>query len=127
MYIKGTETSTKTKTPPRVAVNGQGDFCFFVAPFCSCPVSLVSRIFVCCRPRVCKVFLFVAPCWAPRPFGGARAKKHNTTQGVFFCSGPGERERPVGRRHGARAKTKTPPPAGAQRGAPSPAFRRGRS
>ena len=34
------------------------------------------------------MFLFVAPCWAPRPFGGARAKKHNTTQGVFLLLRP---------------------------------------
>ena len=59
-------------------------------------------------------FFFVALRWAPRPFGGARAKKKNTTQGVFFllrprgkaregekknttqgvffCCGPGERQ-----------------------------------
>ena len=74
---------------------------------------------------MCKVFFFVALRWAPQPFGGARAKK-NTIQGVFFCSGPGERQgkekpvpargqskkkhhpgRPVGRRHGARAKKNT--------------------
>ena len=39
--------------------------------------------------RVCKVFFF----WlrSVGRLGGARAKK-NTTQGVFFCSGPGERQ-----------------------------------
>ena len=50
---------------------------------------------------------FVALRWAPRPFRGARAK-NNTTQGVFFCYGPGERqgkEKP--RRHGARQKKNT--------------------
>ena len=83
--------------------------------------------------RVCKVFFFfVALRWAPRR---GQSKKKNTTQGVFFCSGPGERqgkEKPrwapargqskkknttqgvffcsgLGRRHGARAKKKTPP------------------
>ena len=89
------------------------------------------------------VFFFVALRWAPRPFGGARAKKKHhpgcfffapapgkgrgrrspvPTRGqskkktpprvFFFCCGPGERqgkEKPRGRRHGARAKKKTPP------------------
>ena len=56
---------------------------------------------------MCKVFFFfVAPRWAPRPFGGARAKK-NTTQGVvfFFCSGPGERQ---GKEKPRRSKNTTP-------------------
>ena len=57
---------------------------------------------------------FVALRWAPRPFGGARAKK--TPPRVFFfapapAKGKGRRS-PVGRRHGA---------------SPSPAFPRGRS
>ena len=63
---------------------------FVVAPFCSCPCHWFLDFF-CCRPRVCKVFFLVAPHWAPRPFGGARAK--NTPHRVFFlCSGPGERQ-----------------------------------
>ena len=64
-----------------------------VAPFCSCPASLVSKKFLLSAPGVQSVCFFVALRWAPRPFGGARAKKKNTTQGVFFfCSGPGERQ-----------------------------------
>ena len=63
-------------------------------------------------PGVQSVF-FVALRWAPRPFGGARAKKKkNTTQGVFFAPAPGKgkgRRSPVGRRHGARAKKKHHP------------------
>ena len=66
-------------------------FFFVVAPFCSCPASLVSRIFFAVGPGCAKCFSFVALRRAPRPFGGARAKK-NTTQGVFFCSGPRERQ-----------------------------------
>ena len=62
-----------------------------MAPFCSCPASLVSRIFFAVGPGCAKCFSFVALRRAPRPFGGARAKK-NTTQGVFFCSGPRERQ-----------------------------------
>ena len=100
-------------------VPGQGVFFFVVAPFCSCPASLVSRkfcavgpgcakcCFFCCAPlgaatfrrgqskkktppRVCFLCFFLlrprgkagegeAPCRH-----GARAKKKNTTQGVFF-------------------------------------------
>ena len=83
-----------------------------MARICSCPVSLVSRIVFCCRPRVCKVFLFfVAPRWAPRPFGGARAKKKHHPRVFFFAPAPAKgrgRRSPVGRRHGARAKKQTP-------------------
>ena len=59
-------------------------------PFCACPVSLVSRLFFADVPGCAKWFLFVAPRWAPRPFGGARAKakKKNTTQGAFFALAP---------------------------------------
>ena len=65
-------------------------FVFVVAPFCSCPVSLVSRNF-CCRPQVCKVFLILL-----RPVGrrdlSAGPEQKEKLQGVFFCSGPGERQ-----------------------------------
>ena len=86
-------------------------FFFVVAPFCSCPASLVSRKFFAVGPGCAKCFFFVALRWAPRPFGGARAKtKKNTTQGVFFVApAPGKgkgRRSPVGSRHGARAKKK---------------------
>ena len=53
---------------------GQGVF-FVVAPFCSCPASLVSRNFFAVGPGCAKCFFFVALRWAPRPFGGARANK----------------------------------------------------
>ena len=89
-----------------------GCFFFVVAPFCSCPASLVSRNFFAVGPGCAKCFFFVALRWAPRPFGGARAKK-NTTQGVlFFAAAPGKgkgRRSPVGSRHGARAKKKHHP------------------
>ena len=62
-----------------------------MAPFCSCPVSLVSRNFFAVVPGCAKFFFFVAPCWAPRPFGGPGQKKHHPGC-VFFCSGPGERQ-----------------------------------
>ena len=84
-------------------------FFFVVAPFCSCPASLVFRIFFAVGPGCAKCFFFVALRWAPRPFGGARAKKKKTPRVLFFsffCSGP------------------VPAPNGAS---PSPAFPRGRS
>ena len=60
------------------------------------------------------VFFFVALRWAPRPFGGARAKKNkkNTTQGVFFLLRPRgkarEGEAPLEAGTGPEQK-KTPP------------------
>ena len=86
-------------------------FFFVVAPFCSCPASLVSRKFFAVGPGCAKCCFFAALRWAPRPFGGARAKTKNITQGVFFVApAPGKgrgRRSPVWRRHGARAKKNT--------------------
>ena len=48
------------------------------------------EFFMLSSPGVQSVF-FVAPRWAPRPFGGAKAKKI-TPPRVFFCSGHGERQ-----------------------------------
>ena len=71
------------------------------------------------------MFFFVALRWAPRPFGGARAKKKH------HPSGPGERQgKEGGRRHGARAKKKNTaqgvfffaPAPGKGRGRRSPAW-----
>ena len=56
------------------------------------------------------MFLFVALRWAPRPFGGARAKDKTPPRVFFFAPAPGKgkgRRSPVGRRHGARAKKNT--------------------
>ena len=86
--------------------------CFFivVAPFCSCPASLVSGKFFAVGPGCAKCFFFVALRWAPRPFGGARAKK-NTTQGVFFWLRPRgkarEGEAPLGAGTGPEQKKNT--------------------
>ena len=61
-----------------------------MAPFCSCPASLVSRKFFAVGPGCAKCFFFVALRRAPRPFGGARAfcscpaQKKKTLGGVFF-------------------------------------------
>ena len=116
-------------------ISQPGCFFFVVAPFCSCPASLVSRKLFAVGPGCAKCFFFfVALRWAPRPFGGARAKfflllwpRAGAQRGFsfpclspgpeqtkktpwvvffFFCSGP------------------VPAPNGAS---PSLAFRRGRS
>ena len=75
------------------------------APFCSCPVSLVSRIFFAVGPG-CDFFLCCAPLGAGTFRRGQSKKKHHPWVVLFFCSGP------------------VPAPNGAS---PSPAFRRGRS
>ena len=56
-----------------------------VAPFCSCPASLVSRKFFAVGPGCAKCFFYSFPCLSP----GAQQKKH-TLGGVFFffCSAP---------------------------------------
>ena len=89
-----------------------GCFFFVVAPFCSCPASLVSRKFFAVGPGCAKCFFFVALRWAPRPFGGARAKKKTPPRVFFFCSGPGERqgkEKPRWKPARGQSKKKTPP------------------
>ena len=52
-----------------------------MAPFCSCPASLVSRKFFAVGLGCAKCFCFVALRWAPRPFVGARAKKKHFSRG----------------------------------------------
>ena len=83
-------------------------------------------MFLLSSPGVQSVFFFVAPRWAPRPFGGAKAKK-NTTQGVvfFFLLRPrrkaGEGEAPPEQKHntlgGVFFSLAPPKGRGAQRGA----------
>ena len=71
---------------------GQGVCFFVVAPFCSCPASLVSRKFFAVGPGCAKCFFFCCTALGAATFRRGQSKK-NTTQGVFFfCSGPGERQ-----------------------------------
>ena len=84
-------------------------FFFVVAPFCSCPASLVSRKFFAVGPGcakcffllrsvgrrdLCVFFFALAPCRRPTglllplPFPGAGAKKKNTLGGAFFLLWP---------------------------------------
>ena len=102
---------------------GQGVFFLLWPLFARAPRHWFLENFLLSAPGVQSVFFFVALRWAPRPFGGAKAKKKhhpgcfffapapgkgrrrrspvpargqskkkNTTQGVFFCCGPGERQ-----------------------------------
>ena len=63
-----------------------------MAPFCSCPASLVSRKFFAVGPGCAKFFFLLRSVGRRDLSAGPEQKKKNTTQGVFFCSGPGERQ-----------------------------------
>ena len=84
---------------------------FVVAPFCSCPVSLVSRIFFAVVPGCAKCFFLLRPVGRRDLSAGPEQKKNNTTPGVcFLAPAPAKvrgRRSPVGRRHGAREKKNT--------------------
>ena len=110
-----------------------------MAPFCSCPASLVSRKFFAVGPGCAKCFFFCcAPLGAATFRRGQSKKKTPPRVFFFFAPAPGKgkgRRSPVGSRHGARAKKKHHPgsflfccgPVPASNGAsPSLAFRRGR-
>ena len=75
-------------------------FFFVVAPFCSCLVSLVCRIFYVVVPGCAKCFFCCAPLGAAT-FRRGQSKKNNTTQGVFLLRPrrkAGEGEAPLGAR-----------------------------
>ena len=90
---------------------GQGVFFLLWPLFARAPRHWFLENFLLSAPGVQSVFFFVALRWAPRPFGGARAKKKTPPRVFFFLLRPrgkaGEGEAPC--RHGARAKKKTPP------------------
>ena len=97
--------STITKTRP-----GRVFFCLLWPLFA--PRHWFIEFFLLSAPGVQSVFFVVAPRWAPRPFGGARAKKTTPPGCFFFAPAPGKgrgRRSPFGRRHGARAKNKHHP------------------
>ena len=75
-----------------------------MAPFCSCPASLVSRIFFAVGPGCAKCF-FLLRSVGRRDLSAGPEQQKNTTQGVFFCSGPGERQGKEKPRAGASKKT----------------------
>ena len=68
--------------PPHLS--GQGVFLWLWPLFARAPRHWFLENFLLSAPGVQSVFFFVALRWAPRPFGGARAKKKNTTQGFFL-------------------------------------------
>ena len=85
-------------------------FFFLLWPlFARAPRHWFLENFLLSAPGVQSVFFcFVALRWAPRPFGGARAKKKTPPRVFFFLLRPrgkaGQGEAPC--RHGARAKKK---------------------
>ena len=109
---------------------GQGVFFFVVAPFCSCPASLVSRKFFAVGPGCAKCFFFLLRSVGHRDLSAGRgqSKKKNTTQGVFFLLRPrekaGEGEAPLGAGTGPFCICSGPVPA-VNGASPSPAFPRG--
>ena len=85
-------------------------FFFCCGPFLLVPRVIGLRIFFAVGPGCAKCFFFVALRWAPRPFGGARAKK-KTPPRVFFLLRPrgkaGEGEAPLGAGTGPEQKNNT--------------------
>ena len=71
---------------------GQGVF-FVVAPFCSCPASLVSRKFFAVGPGCAKCFFFCCAPLGAATFRRGQSKKKTPPREFFFCSGPGEKPR----------------------------------
>ena len=93
-------------------------FFFFVAPFCSCPASWVSRKFFAVGPGCPKCFFLLRSVGRCDLSAGPEQKKKHHPGCFFFAPAPGKgrgRRSPVGRRHGARVFLLWPR-AGAQRG-----------
>ena len=63
---------------------GQGAFFLLWPLFARAPRHWFLENFLLSAPGVQSVFFFVALRWAPRPFGGARAKKKHPTGWCFF-------------------------------------------
>ena len=84
---------------------GPGCFFFFCGPFLLVPRIIGFWKIFCCRPRVCKVFFFCCAPLGAANFRRGQSKKKNTTQGVFFCSGPARTLT-----HSLRAWVAMPPP-----------------
>ena len=63
-----------------------------MAPFCSCPASLVSRKFFAVGPGCAKLFFDLLRSVGRRDLSAGPEQKKNTTRVFVFCSGPGERQ-----------------------------------
>ena len=88
-----------------------GCFFFVVAPFCSCPASLVSRKFFAVGPGCAKCFFCCAPLGAAT-FRRGQSKKKTTPPRVFFFllrprGKAGEGEAPLGAGTGPEQKKNT--------------------
>ena len=111
-------------------VYGQGVFFFVVAPFCSCPASLVSRKFFAVGPGCAKCFFFCCAPLGAATFRRGQSKKKTPPRVFVFLLRPRrkarEGEAPLGAGTGPEQKKNTPPSrvfffllrprAGAQRG-----------
>ena len=104
-----------------------------MAPFCSCPASLVSRKFFAVGPGCAKCFFFCCAPSGAATFRRGQSKKKNTTQGGKAREGEAPLEAGTGPEQKVffkklKKKTFCSGPVPASNGAsPSPAFRRGRS
>ena len=94
-----------------------GCFFFVVAPFCSCPVSLVSRACFAVVPGCAKCFFWCAPLGAASFRRGQSKKKKTPPRVFFFAPAPAK----VWGRRSPFCSGPVPAPNGAS---PSPAFRR---
>ena len=88
-----------------------GCFFFVVAPFCSCPASLVSRKFFAVGPGCAKCSFFCCAPLGAATFRRGQSKKKTPRVFFFFCSDPGERQGKEKPRAGTgpAQKKKTPP------------------
>ena len=84
-----------------------------MAPFCSCPASLVSRKFFAVGPGCAKCFFFCCAPLGAATFRQGQSQKKNTTQGVLFLLRPRrkarEGEAPLGAGKGPEQKKKHHP------------------
>ena len=81
---KGTLILTTTQILNPEPGMGQGVFFFVVAPFCSCPASLVSRKFFAVGPGCAKCFSFLLRSVGRRDLSAGPEQKKKTPPRVFF-------------------------------------------
>ena len=91
--------------------SASGQVFFLLWPlFARAPRHWFLENFLLSAPGVQSVFFFVALRWAPRPFGGARAKKKTPPRVFFFAPAPGKgrgRRSPVPARGQSKKKNTT--------------------
>ena len=85
-------------------------FFVVVAPFCSCPASLVSRIFFAVGPGCAKCFFFLLRSVGAATFRRGQSKKKHHPECFFFAPAPGKgrgRRSPVPARGQSKNKNTT--------------------